>query len=179
MATGRVFTIGHGNHTREALLQRLTHAEVGYVVDVRSSPYSRFQPEFSREPLERFLHENRVRYMFMGDLLGGRPADEGCYTEGKVDYTKTRTKDFFVRGLTRLRSAHEQGLTICLICSEGQPSQCHRSKLLGVALAGEGIDVAHILPDGSHRTQAQVIAELTNGQGSLFTEHFVSRRTYR
>ena len=179
MAIGRIFTIGHGNHTRAALLRQLTQADVSYVVDVRSVPYSRFQPDFSREPLDEFLRENRVRYVFMGDLLGGRPKEDDCYTDGKVDYTKTRKKDFFVRGIARLKDAYEQGLSICLLCSEGQPSQCHRAKLVSAALADEGVEVLHLLSDGSRRTQAEVIAELTNGQGSLFAEHLLSRKAYR
>jgi len=179
MATGRVFTIGHGSHSREALLEQLYRVEVRYVIDVRSAPYSGFQPDFSREPLEHFLHERHVRYVFMGDLLGGRPPDPSCYTSGKVDYTKTRTKDFFIRGIARLRNAYEQGLTICLLCSEAQPSQCHRAKLVAAALSDDGIDVIHLLPDGSRRSQAEVIAELTNGQTSLFADHFVSRNALR
>lgn len=179
MTAGRVFTIGHGTHTREALLEHLTRSQVLYVVDVRSAPYSRFQPEFSREPLERFLNGNGVQYVFMGDLLGGRPKDEDCYTDGHVDYAKTRSKDFFIRGIARLKKAYEQGLRICLLCSEGQPSQCHRAKLVAPALVDEGIDVTHLLPDGSCRTQAEVISQVTGGQGSLFAEHFVSRKAYR
>jgi uncharacterized protein (DUF488 family) len=179
MANGRVFSIGHGKHSREALLERLTRAEVSYLVDVRSTPYSRYQPDFSREPLERFLRDNGVRYVFMGDLLGGRPQDDSCYTDGKVDYTKTRAKEFFVRGIGRLKEAYSQGLTICLLCSESQPSQCHRAKLVGAALADEGINVLHLLPDGASRTQSEVIAEITNGQGNLFSEDFVSRKVYR
>ncbi len=179
MATGRVFTIGHGNHSREAFLEQLSRAEVSYVVDVRSAPYSRFQPDFSREPLVQFLQQSHVGYVFMGDLLGGRPKDGDCYADGKVDYTKTRTKDFFIRGIARLKKAYEQGLSVCLLCSEGQPSQCHRAKLVAAALVDEGIDVTHILPDGSRRSQAGVIAELTDGQSSLFADHFVSRKAYR
>ena len=179
MIAGRVFTIGHGTHTREALLEHLTRSQVLYVVDVRSAPYSRFQPEFSREPLEQFLNGNGVHYVFMGDLLGGRPQDEDCYTDGRVDYAKTRSKDFFIQGIARLKKAYEQGLQICLLCSEGQPSQCHRAKLVAPALADEGIEVTHLLPDGSRRTQAEVIAQVTGGQGSLFAEHFVSRKSYR
>lgn len=179
MATGRVFSIGHGRHSQVALLEQLTLAGVDYVVDVRSAPYSRFQPEFSREPLEQFLQENRIRYVFMGDLLGGRPNDHECYTDGKVDYTKTRTKDFFLRGIARLKKAYNQGLNVCLLCSEGQPSQCHRAKLVSVALGDEGIDVTHLMPDGSRRSQVDVIAELTKGQTSLFAEEFVSRKAYR
>jgi uncharacterized protein (DUF488 family) len=179
MAPGHVFTIGHGNQSREAVLEQLIRANVSFVVDVRSSPYSRFQPVFSREPLDGFLRESRIRYVFMGDLLGGRPDDDDCYTAGKVDYDKIREKDFFVRGIARLKSAYEQGLTICLLCSEGQPSQCHRSKLVADELVKQGIDVTHLLPDGSRRSQEEVIKELTKGQGSLFGEHFVSRKSYR
>lgn len=179
MAGGRIFSIGYGNQPRDALVEHLTRIGVGYVVDVRSTPYSSFQPDFSRGKLEKYLQATAIRYVFMGHLLGGRPEDDDCYTDGKVDYAKTCMKDFFVRGIARLKSAYEQGLTICLICSELQPSQCHRAKLIGTALDHEGIDVTHLLPDGSRRSQAEVIAELTNGQVSLFAEQFLSRRTYR
>ena len=178
-ASGRVFTIGHGAHTRAALLEELARAQVQYVVDVRSAPYSRHQPEFSKESLERFLSENGVGYVFMGDLLGGRPKDDDCYTDGKVDYTKVRAKGFFRRGIARLLNAYRQGLNVCLLCSEGRPSDCHRAKLVGAALADEGIEVLHLLPDGTRRSQEEVIVELTDGQRSLLAEHFVSRRTYR
>jgi uncharacterized protein (DUF488 family) len=179
MATGRILTIGYGKHSPDALLDALRRANVSYVIDVRSSPYSRFQPEFSREPLALALSANHIKYVFMGDLLGGRPKDDDCYTDGKVDYTKTREKDFFVRGIARLKKAYEQGLTVCLLCSEAQPSQCHRAKLVAAALVEDGIDVTHILPNGACRSQTEVIAELTKGQSSLFTDHFMSRKAYR
>lgn len=179
MAVGQIFTIGYGTRSPNEILERLKSVGVTYVIDVRSSPYSRYQPDFSREQLERSLNDSRIKYVFMGDLLGGRPKDADCYTDGKVDYSKTKTKDFFRHGLDRLKKAHAQGLRICLICSEAQPSQCHRAKLISAALVDEGVEVTHILPDGSRRSQADVIAELTKGQHSLFDEHFVSRNTYR
>lgn len=179
MTTGNLFTIGYGKRSAEALLVELRSAEISYVVDVRSSPYSRFQPEFSRETLARSLSDSHIKYVFMGDLLGGRPKDDECYTDGKVDYSKTRVKDFFVRGIARLKKAHEQGLNVCLLCSEAKPSQCHRAKLVAAALVDDGIEVTHILPNGSRLSQAEVIAELTKGQPSLFEEHFVSRKAYR
>jgi uncharacterized protein (DUF488 family) len=179
MSTGRILSIGYGNLSRVSFLEHIRRAKVGYVIDIRTAPYSRHQPDFSREPLERFLHANRIQYVFMGDLLGGRPDDDDCYTGGKVDYTKTRTKDFFVRGLARLKHAYEQGLTVCLMCSEEQPSQCHRAKLVGTALADERIEVQHLLPDGSSCSQSEVIFQLTNGQPGLFGEHLLSRKVYR
>lgn len=179
MANGRVFSIGYGSQTQSEVLDQLARTSITFVIDVRSSPFSRFQPDFSQEPLSRALQDRKIKYVFMGDLLGGRPEDAGCYTEGRVDYAKTRSKDFFKRGVDRLRAAHSKGLQICMLCSEGQPSQCHRSKLIGEALAEHGIDVTHILPDGRTKSQAEVIAQLTDGQYDMFGDQFMSRKTYR
>lgn len=179
MATGQVFSIGYGSQTQSEVLARLARAKITYVVDVRSSPFSRFQPDFSREPLSAALNDREIKYVFMGDLLGGRPKDYDCYTDGRVDYTKTRAKEFFRKGIARLKTAHSKGLNICMICSEGHPSQCHRSKLIGEALVEHGIDVTHFLPDGDTKSQAEVIAQLTNGQSDMFGDQFLSRKTYR
>jgi uncharacterized protein (DUF488 family) len=179
MSNGRILTIGYGGYTLPAILQQLTKAQVSYVIDVRSIPYSRHEPNFSREPLDCSLRSHGMKYVFMGDLLGGRPADADCYTDGKVDYRKTRNKSFFIQGISRLKNAYKQGFNICLLCSERHPSQCHRSKLIGVALSDEGIEVRHLLPDGSQRTQDEVLLDITNGQANLFEDHFVSRKTYR
>lgn len=179
MTAGRIFSIGYGSHSQAMILDQLKGADISYVIDVRSSPFSRYQPDFSKEPLSQSLYEIGIKYVFMGDLLGGRPKDHDCYTDGHVDYRKTRSKDFFLRGIERLKTAHSKGLRVCLLCSEGQPSQCHRSKLIGEALMDHKIDVAHILPDGSLKSQADVISELTDGQSEMFGSQFVSRRAYR
>ena len=177
--SGRIFSIGHGKRSLETLVAQLRRLEVSFLIDVRSIPYSRFQPEFSRETLHAQLDKCPVRYVFMGDLLGGRPSDRDCYdAEGKVDYQRCRTKDFFIRGLERLRTAHTKGVSVCLLCSEGRPWECHRAKLIGWALQDLGIAVDHVLPDDSLRTQLQVIKELTSGQGELFGPRFTSRKKH-
>jgi len=176
---GCIYTIGHGGRTTDDFMEQIRKAEVQFVIDVRSSPHSRYQPEFSKEPLEGLLSRNSIKYVFLGDDLGGRPNDPDCYTDGKVDYDKCRTKDFFRRGIDRVRSAYEQDLRLCLLCSEGKPWQCHRSKLIGAVLLEEGIDVLHILPDGTTRSQEEVIRELTGGQVNMFGERFVSRKVYQ
>ena len=177
--SARVFSIGHGGRSLDTLVAQLHQLEVPYLIDVRSSPYSKYQPEFSREPLCKQLEQRDVRYVFMGDLLGGRPGDPDCYDDdGKVDYQRCRTKDFFVRGIERLRTAHVKGMRVCMLCSEGKPWECHRSKLIGWVLQEHGITVEHVLPDGSLRTQDQVIEQLTAGQGELFGARFTSRKAY-
>lgn len=179
MANGRIFSIGYGSSTKDMIFQHLKGAEISYVIDVRSAPFSRYQPEFSREPLAQALKDDGMRYVFMGDLLGGRPNDSTCYTAGHVDYSKTRSKDFFLRGIDRLRTAYDKGLHICMMCSEGHPSQCHRSKLIGEALVDYGIEVTHILPNGATKSQASVIAELSDGQSDMFGDKLMSRKAYR
>ncbi|HXG09285.1 MAG TPA: DUF488 family protein [Gemmataceae bacterium] len=100
-----VLTIGYGSRTVEEFIGTLERHAVQYLIDVRSRPRSRFRPECCQEPLDRALRTAGIRYVFMGDTLGGRPSDPSCYTDGRVDYAKCREKPFFQEGLARLRSA--------------------------------------------------------------------------
>ncbi len=161
-------TIGYGARTLEELIAVLQAHHLDYVLDVRTSPYSKFKPEFSREPLNDALKARGVRYIFMGDTLGGQPRHSGCYTDGKVDYEKVRQQPFFQAGFERLRNAHEQRLRAALLCSEGRPEQCHRSKMIGEALAMAGIPIWHIDEGGQLLTQSQVMDRLTGGQLDFF-----------
>lgn len=161
-------TIGYGARTLEELVAALKAHRIEYLLDVRSSPYSKFKPEFTKEALEAALKARGIRYVFVGDTLGGQPRDPDCYTDGKVDYEKVRQQPFFQAGLERLRKAYEQRLRAALMCSEGRPEQCHRSKMIGEALAAAGIPVAHIDEDGHLLTQTQVMNRLTGGQLDFF-----------
>lgn len=161
-------TIGYGARTLEELIATLKTHHIEYLLDVRSSPYSKFKPEFTREALELALKPHGIRYVFVGDTLGGQPRDPDCFTDGKVDYEKVRQQPFFQAGLERLRKAHEHRLRAALMCSEGRPEQCHRSKMIGEALAAAGIPVAHIDEDGQLLTQTQVMDRLTGGQLDFF-----------
>src|SRR5262245_23385132 len=177
-----IYTIGYGSRTLEEFLIVLLRYGINFLIDVRSQPYSRFKPEFGKEALHRALLHIGVRYAFMGDTLGGRPPDPTCYTEGKVDYEKYREKPFFREGLTRLWGASEEGVRVAVMCSEGKPEECHRSKLIGVSLAGAGMGVLHIDEVGKVKTQQEVIGLLTGGQLSLFGDVplvSTSRKKYR
>jgi uncharacterized protein (DUF488 family) len=164
----------------EEFLRVLQAHRIDYVIDVRTAPYSKFKPEFSREALERALKSRGFRYLFMGDLLGGQPKDPSCYTDGKVDYEKVRAQAFFQAGLERLKEAHRQNVRAALMCSEGRPEQCHRAKLIGQALESAGLPVGHIDEDGQLVAQGEVIRRLTGGQLDLFGQPtFSSRKRYQ
>jgi uncharacterized protein (DUF488 family) len=174
-----LYSIGYGTRTVDEFIRALQRYEVEYVIDVRSAPYSKFKPEFSKQSLEATLKSHGLRYVFMGDLLGGQPNDPDCYVDGKVDYTRLRVKPYFQAGIERLKTAHCQRLRAVLMCSEGRPEQCHRTKLIGEALAEVGIPLRHIDEDGQLRSQAEVINRLTGGQLDLFgAPAFTSRKRY-
>jgi len=174
-----LFTIGYGARTLAEFLAALKASHIEYLIDVRTAPYSKFRPEFSRDLLQHHVERAGIHYVFMGDALGGQPKDPVCHTDGKVDYDKVRAQPFFQSGIERLRKAFELERRVALMCSEGRPEQCHRSKLIGEALAAAGVPVCHIDEDGGLLTQAQVINRLTKGQMDLFGQaSFTSRKRY-
>jgi uncharacterized protein (DUF488 family) len=176
-----IFTVGYGSRSLEEFIALLLQHEIRFMIDVRSRPYSRFKPDFSKESLEHRLKQRGIQYVFLGDKLGGRPDDEACYTDGKVDYEKCREQPLFREGIARLRNGWEKNLRIALMCSEGKPEECHRSKLIGTSLVDNSIGVTHIDEKGELITQEQAIRRLTRGQLDLFgapPETLASRKRY-
>ena len=177
--TPPIYTIGYGARSLDEFLAVLHAHRIEYLIDVRSAPYSRYKPEFSKELLEAALKAHGVRYLYLGDSLGGRPHDPTCYVDGKVDYSRVGDKPFYQAGIARLQAAFAQGRRVALMCSEGKPEECHRSKLIGATLAGLGVPVAHIDESGALCTQAQVQERLDGPQLTLFDEPLrTSRKRY-
>jgi uncharacterized protein (DUF488 family) len=182
MSQTPIYTIGYGARDIDAFIAALKKFNIAYLIDVRSKPYSRYKPAFSKHALEGHLQQAGIRYVFMGDTLGGMPENLDCYTEGKVDYDKVAQQSFYRQGIGRLRRAYEQPAPVVLMCSEGKPEQCHRSKLIGRTLTEAGIEVAHIDEHDTLITQDDVFLRVTKGQPSLFGDEFyqfTSRKRYR
>ncbi len=168
MTTIPIYTIGYGNRSLEQFVEILQKYQIAFVIDVRSQPYSRFNQQFSKDNLEKHLKLCAIRYVFMGDTLGGRPKDETCYVNGKVDYATLSGKAFYQEGIARLRTAWEKQLRVAVMCSELKPEECHRGKLIGNTLMEQKIDVAHIDEAGNVKQQDAINHILTGGQLSLF-----------
>ena len=163
-----IYTIGYGARSLEVFIKLLKKYEIKYVIDIRSKPYSRYKPEFSKFVLDASLDQNNIRYVYMGDLLGGRPDDPDCYDdEGKVDYERLKRKDFYRQGIKRLQKAASLDERVVLMCSEGKPERCHRSKLIGKTLAELNIPVLHIDENGELITQEVIITRWNNGMQLL------------
>lgn len=181
MNQSTIYSIGHGNKTLEKFIEELHAFKIEYLLDVRSKPYSKFNPHFNKDLLEAELAQNGVTYVYAGDYLGGLPSDISCYVKGKVDYEKVKEKDFFQTGINTIIEANDEKVVIALMCSESKPETCHRSKLIGQELLRHSISVNHIINSNVIKNQEKVMNELMQGKNltNLFgDENLTSRKKY-
>jgi len=151
-----LYTIGHSNHAFDSFVSLLKKHGIEVLVDVRSHPYSRFSPHFCQDTLKAALGELWIGYEFLGRELGGKPEDPRFYDEkGRVLYPLIAETAAFQLGLESLqRSAKLQRTAI--MCSEENPSMCHRRHLITKVLLEQGIDVIHIRGDGTIETESDI-----------------------
>jgi hypothetical protein len=183
MTDSTIYSIGHGNKKLGDFIEELKSFNIFFLLDIRSKPYSKWSPHFNQNQLESELIKYNIKYVFVGDTLGGLPNDRSCYDfNGKVVYDFIKEKDFFKEGLKRLTIANEKQINIAIMCSESNPSECHRSKLIGQELLKQNISIKHITSKFKFKSQELVMAELTNGNGivDLFGNktEFTSRKAY-
>jgi len=170
----RVYTIGHSSHGAERFVELLRGHGVEVVVDTRSVPVSRYAPQFDREALKELVAAAGVKYLWLGDAVGGRPRDERCYdAEGRVLYGRVAAQAEFLEAVERIeRGAAE--FRVALLCSEEDPAHCHRRLLIARVLMGRGAEVLHIRGDGTLETDAEVARRsgkaLVEAQAGLFGE---------
>lgn len=138
-----IFTVGHSNHPIERFLDLLTRHGVTALADVRTTPYSRFNPQFRRETLTEHLRAAGIAYVFLGDELGGkRPG---------LSHAEIAATDSFRHGLERLREGAAQ-YRVAFMCAEREPLDCHRTLLVARYLKAPDLAIRHILADGSIET---------------------------
>ena len=159
-----VLTVGHSNHSLEAFVALLLQHGVTALADVRSAPYSRFNPQFNRKALDASLEAVGIRYVFMGRALGGRPDDPSCYEDGRVRYDRLAKTPLFREGLERIVDGAGRE-RIALMCAEKEPLDCHRTILVGRNLAERGVTVAHILADGALEPHDETMGRLLDSAG--------------
>ncbi len=167
-----LFTIGHSSQGIEKFLELLSGNSIGVLVDVRSQPASRFAPHFDAAALKNDLTRKGIKYMYMGRELGGKPSDPSMYDKkGYASYNLMAQAPAFLMAIQRLVNG-AQTHRIAVMCSEEDPTECHRHLLLARVLAQQGIQVAHIRGDGQLQTeselnQAERASEETPGQFRL------------
>jgi len=154
-----IYTVGHSNHPLAHFLNLLQAQAVTLLADVRSTPYSRFNPQFRRDALTEALARQGIEYLFLGEELGARSKDKSCYDEGRVSYRKLAATDLFRRGIDRLLDA-AKAHQVAIMCAEKDPLDCHRTILVTRELVKRGESVAHILASGAVESHDQVMQKL-------------------
>lgn len=170
-----LFSIGHSSQPLESFLRLLKDFDIEIVADVRTAPYSRFNPQFNRRDFEFGLKEHGLGYVFLGRELGGRPEGEEFYDpDGHVLYGRMAEMTEFKVGLERLLDGAAK-YRVAMMCSEEDPAECHRFLLITRVLYDQGIRVDHIRKDGTlQRTEhVRTFGDWSAGnveQASLFDE---------
>ena len=174
-----LWTIGHSNHSIERFLELLRSNEIDVVVDVRSQPYSSYQWHFSQAPLHRVLEDAGIRYLFLGEELGGRPPEpELCDDEIHVLYGELAKTDRFRLGLDRLVKGSAT-YRVAMMCSEEDPTTCHRRLLITRALeeSGAPVTVTHIRGTGELVDECQLSQDTDGHEQQTFFEDATTWRS--
>jgi uncharacterized protein (DUF488 family) len=168
-----VYTVGHSTHAVEQFLDLLERNGVTAIADVRSSPFSRHNPQFNKDTLSVELKKRGIAYVFVGKELGARSDDPACYEGGRVRYDRLAQTSIFKAGLDRVLSG-AQKYRIALMCAEKEPLDCHRTLLVSRALEQLGVSIVHILSDGSTEAQPKTMSRLLDLVGLPHEDMFRS-----
>jgi uncharacterized protein (DUF488 family) len=169
---GVIWTIGHSNHSARRFIDLLRGAGIACVADVRSIPFSRRNPHFSQKPLTASLKDAGIEYWFLGEALGARPKEPACYEGGRASYARIAATPAFRQAIDALID-RAGAVNIALMCAEKEPLECHRTILVGRALAERGMELCHIHADGRiepHAALEERLLRLAREQVDLLTD---------
>lgn len=156
-----IYTVGHSTHELMYFLKLLQRHQVNCLVDVRSVAASSYNPQYNKDTFAEFLKNNGIRYLHFAKEFGARQtARELLDNTGQLDFEKVHHASHFRQGIERLRQGLAKGYTIALMCAESEPLDCHRFGMVSAALVRDGIDVVHIMKDGSVKTHQVLEKEL-------------------
>jgi len=177
-----LFTIGHSNHSLDHFLELLLAHQVSAIADVRSSPYSKYSPQFNKDVLESALRDANIDYIFLGRELGAHRSEDDCYIDGQAKYDRIVHLSTFRRGLEIVLQGVEH-YRIALMCSESDPITCHRTILVCRELKRicPDLEITHILGAGTeerqetsekrlinlHKLQPELFGDLTSMSGLI------------
>lgn len=164
-----LYTLGHSRHPIDVFVGLLAGQGITRVLDVRGQPYSRFNPQYNREPMARSLDEAGIAYEWWGEHLSGRPKDPALRdSEGNVLWDRARAWPPLHAAVLRLTETlyHDRS---CLVCAEENPLGCHRRFLLTPPFEAQGATVHHIRGDGRIETERDLRHVSAGPQLDLFS----------
>ena len=150
-------TVGHSTYAMEEFIRLIKAHGVTCIIDIRSMPYSRRNPQFNRETLRTDLQLNDIDYSYRGDRLGARYSDlQLLFPGGKADFSKVAQLPQFQEGIQLVLDALKKGVRIALMCAEKDPFDCHRFILVSRFLVKNAVKVEHIISEEKLLTQEEL-----------------------
>jgi len=175
-------TVGHSNRKMADFIRLVKLHAVDCIVDVRSTPYSRRNPQFNRETLKTDLELNSISYVHMGNRLGARYNNpELLFPDGTADFSKIAQLPQFQEAIRILIDMMRHHAGMALMCAEKDPFTCHRFMLISRELAENTVHVEHIISESvtiRHDELERHMIEkygLNNRQLSLFETRMTPR----
>lgn len=142
-----MYTIGHGTRTVEEILEILQKFQITKLIDVRSFPNSKTNPQFNEGTFASFLGSHGIAYKWMGDSLGGRrkkqpstPLHTALRVPAFKNYAAYMTSPMWIKGIQELCA--EEGRLVYM-CSETLWWRCHR-RMISDYLVLQGWKVHHL-----------------------------------
>ncbi len=165
-----IFAIGHSNYPYDKLIDMIKKYDINCVVDIRETPYSKYNIQYNKEAFNESLRNSGFVYIYMGKAFGAKRTNKDVYTqEGYADFEKVAKEDIFLNGIERLKKGCQMGYRIVLLGAMQEPIRCHRSILVGKVLNKEGFDVKYIMHEGNLAYQEDI-------EESLLDKYFSDRK---
>ena len=153
----KIYTIGHSNYSLDKFINMLRYFNIDCVVDIRGTPYSKYNIQYNKEMLRYSLVKAGFTYIYMAKEFAAKRENKISYNSyGYSDFEKVINEDEFKNGIDRLKKGCLKGYTIVLLGAMQDPIRCHRSILVGRELVKHGFEVKHILDDLSIKSQSYI-----------------------
>ena len=158
-----IFAIGHSNYPYDKLIEMIKKYGIDCVVDIRETPYSKYNTQYNRESLRENLKSSGFTYVYMGHEFGAKRQTKESYNDdGYADFEKVIKEELFLKGIERITKGLQMGYKIVLLGAMQEPIRCHRSIMLGKYLNEKGFDVKYIMHEGNIVNQDYIEEDLLN-----------------
>ncbi|MCL2675211.1 MAG: DUF488 domain-containing protein [Firmicutes bacterium] len=141
-----IYTVGYVGFRIEDFVAAIKRVGIDFVIDVRSVARSMYFAAFNEKNLSKVLATEGIAYRNLKDEFGARQEDEIYYTDGYLDFEKFAVSVAFMGGIKAVEELTDAGKSVCLMCAEKDPLNCHRAALCGKEFSHRGFEVLHIVP---------------------------------
>lgn len=156
-----LFTVGHSTYDIDYFISLLKTYDINCVVDVRSTPYSKYSIQYNKDSIKMSLKSHNITYIHMGMEFGARRSSKDLYTrEGYVDFERVKHDKAFKAGIERIKVGLKKGYNIAFMCTEKRPDECHRCILVGRNFKDLGYKVINIINESEYKLQEEIEMDL-------------------